>query len=1277
MILLSFLNFVNAAAQQGLIDKTFNTTDDGVNGDGFDKVVRTIALQKDGKLLVGGDYLNFNGNSLPFISRLNQDGSVDDSFELNDGFNRKIEQIIIQNDGKIIAVGSFNDFNGNSIGRLVRLNNDGSLDATFDTSLGAQNNIVYGVTQQGDGKIIIVGSFTKFGDVAMNRIARVLSDGSVDTSFNIGTGASGLVREVCVQADGKIVVAGSFASFNGVASNKIARLNQDGSIDATFMTGTGFDDNVTALDVQADGKILVGGTFTLYDGAMANKIIRLNTDGSIDATFLSGTGFSNSSVAVIKAIDNGNIMVGGGFTKDYNGIPVLKMVMLKANGTINTLFDIGSGPATATVYAFTSAADGSWFVGGSFSVFNSQNRGRLAKLDANGVLDVDFLSSNVGFDNSVYKTLPLANSQTMIFGNFNSFNGIPISKAARLNVDGSLDTTFNTGKSGANNTVRTAVLQDDGKIIMAGGFTSYNGNATSKLVRLLADGSIDTSFLNGIAINNQIYAMVLQPDGKIVIAGSFTKYNDAPVNKIVRLLADGSLDASFNIGSGADGTIDAVVLQNDGKMIIAGRFLSFNGTNYNRLLRLNTDGSIDTSFDTGTGFDKNVYTLALQSDGKIIVGGIFQNFNGVLIKRLLRLTTNGSLDTSFISGTGLSNGTVRSLLVQPDDRILIGGTFTGKYDGYPVKRLARLLANGTYDSSFFVDLNNTLYSTSFTAKGMLMIGGNFNSVSGIAKHRVARIKLCTDNTVWENQKWSNGLPTIYKSALFNSDYIASASIDACSCSIALDKSVTITSDETFSLRFDYSGLGTLILENNASLYQDEDEIENTATAFVVRKTTPILKFDYTYWSSPVADHTLLATSPETAMDKFFSFSPISNSWLGADPAAIMKVAKGYIIRGPQSFSDNLKEIHEANFIGVPHNGKKTIALGTALSHNLIGNPYPSAIDADVFLQKNASVMNGTIYLWSHNTPITNNNYTSDDYAVYNLLGGVGTAPSISAAANTSKPNGKIASGQSFFVSSTTDSGVVEFDNSMRVTAENSQFFRMIASQNKGKLSALEKHRIWLNMYTDEGFFKQMLVGFIDGGTASYDHALDGESFNGNKDINFYSISGEKQLAIQAKGLPFENTEEIVLGYETKIGGNYKIDIDEVDGLFVDQQVYLKDNMNNKTHDLKQGFYSFESDTGVFNNRFVLVFKNQTLNTDDFEESQSGTIVSVSNKYLNVTSDVLIKAIKIYDISGRSVYEQKAVNDNFITLEDFLSTNNVLLIKILLDNNKTVIRKVIY
>lgn len=177
---LTFISICNG--QQGMVDSTFNTYDDGHLEDGFDNIVRTVALQQDGNLIVGGDYLNFNGTSATYLCRLKPDGTIDTGFNSDLGLNGKVYTSFIQDDGKIIIGGAFTTYAGIIANRLIRLNLDGSRDITFNSN-GAGNGIVYDVMQQPDGKIIIVGSFTQYNGVTVNRVARILRDGSLDTSF--------------------------------------------------------------------------------------------------------------------------------------------------------------------------------------------------------------------------------------------------------------------------------------------------------------------------------------------------------------------------------------------------------------------------------------------------------------------------------------------------------------------------------------------------------------------------------------------------------------------------------------------------------------------------------------------------------------------------------------------------------------------------------------------------------------------------------------------------------------------------------------------------------------------------------------------------------------------------------------------------------------------------------------------------------------------------------------------------------------------------------------
>lgn len=1277
--LLSFLGSVFSNyvfSQQGKVDITFNSIDDGLKGDGFDGTVHALFLQSDDKLLVAGEYTSVNGNVSSHLTRLLSDGTIDETFNIGTGFNGNIYACNMQSDGKIIVAGNFTGFNGNSSGRLIRLNNDGTYDASFNTSIGATTGIIYDIALQPDGKIIIVGSFTKYNNVTVNRIARILPNGTLDTSFLTGSGSSLNITKARILADGKILLAGNFTSINGFLSNRMIRLNSDGSADTTFNIGSGFNDNVNAIEVLPDNKIILGGSFTLFNENIANRILRLNEDGTRDLSF-TGSGFTQGAVQVIKRDNSGNLMIGGSFTGSYNGMNVNRVVLLDSDGTVKSDFEPDSGPGNNSVLALAHDLEGSWYIGGSFSVFDVQNQGRLAKVNEIGELDISYLSAGIGFDNSVLKIISLENKKTMVFGKFSKYNNDSVSRIARLLDDGTLDNGFNTGQAGANNSITTAIKQADDKIVFAGSFTKYNDAQSNRIVRILPNGSIDNSFNIGNGFNAQVNIIAIQPDQKIIVAGSFDRYNNVAVPaRIVRLLPDGSRDFSFNVNLATDAAIQDVLIQPDGKILVGGKFGTFNGQSFSRLVRLNIDGSFDSSFNIGEGFDKIVYSLALQSDQKIIVGGTFLNFNNTAQKRILRLNQNGSLDTSFESGIGFSNGDVRTVLVQPDDRILAGGTFSATFKSNVASRFVRLLKTGDFDPSFNARLNKNLYTLSFTSDYRLLIGGDFNSISGISKHRIARLKLCLESTIWNGNSWSNGYPSGGKEIFFKEDFPNLVSSNVCSCNIEAGKTVTLINKNTLGIEFSYLGSGTLVLEDGASLYQSDDDMVNTGIIHLKRKTQPIVRYDYTYWSSPVKDQKLIDFSPNTLFDKYTSYNTELKKWDIDSPSNTMIVGKGYSIRGPQDYSITERSIFEGVFKGLPNNGKVEYDLVASGLFSLIGNPYPSAIDADIFLNVNKTKTAGALYFWTHNTPIADFKYSSDDYAVYNLVGGISTKAN-SAGEEDAAPNGKIASGQAFFIRSNV-SGTIEFNNTMRIAGQNNVFYKPIKSESFKNTTQFSKHRLWLNLINKKGVFKQILIGYISENSKS-DLRYDAESINGNQYADFYSIIGNKKLVIQGQTMPFKDSDKISLGYRIAEADNLAISIDHVDGEMSGKEIYLYDKLNDQICDLRQVNYDFDSEKGTFLDRFEIHFKNEKLSIPDFDDLKSTVLVSVKNKTIDITvKKQNLKTVSVFDINGKLLYRSKNLHEKEeLQIWNLKSSNQVLLVKIVLENNHVITKKIIF
>jgi len=673
----------------GSLDASFNP------GIGANSWVNSLALQPDGKVLIGGEFTNYNGISRNRIARLNADGSLDANFNPGTGVEgsfSSVESLALQSDGKVLIGGDFTDYNGISRNGIARLNADGSLDATFNPGTGADNTI-QSLALQPDGKVLIGGDFTNYNGTPRNRIARMNADGSLDATFNPGTGVGGgsfpTVLSLALQPDGKVLIGGEFTSNNGTPRNRIARLNADGSLDASFNPGTGVNAAVADISLQPDGKVLIGGFFSTYNGTSRNNIARLNIDGSLDASFNPGTGADNT-IRSLALQHDGKVLIGGWFSS-YNGTSRNYIAGLNADGSLDANFNPGPGiGANSSVRSLALQPDDKVLIGGRFTDYNGTSRNRIAGLNADGSLDAGF-NPGTGANDWVNSLVLQPDGKVLIGGQFFSYNGTPRKRIARLNADGSLDVGFNPGTGANNGGVESLALQPDGKVLIGGRFTDYNGTSRNRIARLNADGSLDAGFNPGTGANDEVIAFALQPDGKVLIGGRFTNYNGTPRNRIARLNADGSLDAGFNPGTGADLDVVALSLQPDGKVLIGGDFNNYNGTSRNKIARLNADGSLDASFNPVIGANNTIRSFALQPDGKVLIGGSFTTYNGTPRNRIARLNADGSLDDSFNPGTG-ANDWVNSLALQPDGKVLIGGWFTS-YNGTYRPRIARVFAN--------------------------------------------------------------------------------------------------------------------------------------------------------------------------------------------------------------------------------------------------------------------------------------------------------------------------------------------------------------------------------------------------------------------------------------------------------------------------------------------------------------------------------------------------------------------------------------------------------
>lgn len=729
-------------AQPGTIDPTFNTIDPGNGkGDGTNGDVMALAVQADGHIVVGGSFSRYNGPISENLLRLMPDGTIDPSFNCGQGPSQEVDAIAIDAEGRILIGGYFAEVDGNASAGVARLNSDGSFDPSFNVGTGS-GPPVRTLAIQADGKVVCGGQFTSFNGTACGRICRLSADGSLDPAFNTGTGFDGTVRSIVVQPDGKLLVGGDFDVFGSTVMHGICRLNSDGSVDPSFDTGNGTasGSQVWSIALLPDGRMMVGGDFDTYDGQPSPGLARVNANGSHDASFVVGTGMT-TEVRGLAVTASGQVMAVGMFVT-YNADSIARIVRIDADGTRDASFDPGEG-FNAPANTVAVLPDGSLLVGGEFAYCDRSGQSGCLRLSTSGAVDLTFNPGTGagGTGTSVRCIVVQSDERIIIGGTFRSFNGQLRRSLCRLNNDGSLDETFITGE-GFDGPVYAVALQPDGKLVVGGAFHEINGVAKEYFCRLNADGSLDAGFATSAnTFNGEVHAVLVLPDGKIIVGGNFDHWGSLARPGIARCTAAGGSDSSFDTGTGAIGTgVNCLALQPDGKIIVAGYFNGWDGDfGHGNIVRLNANGTTDDTFDPGSGAAGQVHALALQPSGRILIGGEFIYYNSEEQRHLVRMLSNGSRDLTFDIGSGF-NDHVHAIAAQSDGHILVGGEFES-YDGHPCVNIARLNSNGDFDGTFQAGTgcDSWVYALATPSETKALVGGSFVNYNGTGKNRIMRI----------------------------------------------------------------------------------------------------------------------------------------------------------------------------------------------------------------------------------------------------------------------------------------------------------------------------------------------------------------------------------------------------------------------------------------------------------------------------------------------------------------------------------------------------------
>jgi uncharacterized delta-60 repeat protein len=862
----------------GTLDPTFNPVADWYVG--------ALAVQSDSKILVAGFFTQLAGQPRRYIGRLYPDGSLDPTF--NPGASSLVSCLAVQENGQILIGGQFSQVAGHDCQGIARLNEDGTLDTTFTAQAGGSYPIVYSLAIQRDGKILVGGSFTALTGFPRNFIGRLNPDGSVDPDFN--PGANGMVNVFAVQPDGSIVVAGSFSALGGQSAWNIGRLNSAGVFDATFTPKP--NGNVFTLATQADGRILLGGYFTQLGNEPCAYIGRLNTDGTPDTGFNAtvGNGTNWPAINSLAIQPDGKVLVGGEFTS-LNGRSCRNIGRFTAtqpatqdlkvdldNGTITwlrsgtspevwrTIFDVaidgstwvslGDGqpinggwewhgatiPSGATIRArgFVAGSYGSgsaWFAetaigppaitsqpasrtnnagtgagfvvqaagtppltykwakdglaleetngitgthtsilclsnilgasAGAYSVVVSNAEGSVTSAVAtltvvDPYITAQPLSPNTGAGQTVTLQVLVAGTEPIKYQWRKNGIELPQGTGALLtlpdvtpadqgNYDVVVTNTFGSATSqvavvtltattdsfnpNANNRVLALAVQADGKVLVGGNFTQIAGQTCRGLARVNSDGSFDTSFNSGVT--GSVYCVALEPDSKMIVGGTFSAPGGQLPICIGRLNSDGSADDVFN--TTANGRVNCLAIQPDGKILLGGSFSSLCQQSRNFLGRLNRDGTLDPTFAPKIVYSgispPGIYAMALQPDGKIIVGGAISSLGGQTRNYLGRLNSDGSVDTAFNPG---ANNIVECFAFEANGRLLVGGEFT-TLAGQTCTNIGRLTLEGNLDTSFNPRANKGVWAIALQTDGKILAAGNFSTLGGIARTNIGRL----------------------------------------------------------------------------------------------------------------------------------------------------------------------------------------------------------------------------------------------------------------------------------------------------------------------------------------------------------------------------------------------------------------------------------------------------------------------------------------------------------------------------------------------------------
>ena len=932
---------------------------------------------------------------------------------------------------------------------------------------------------------------------------------------------------------------------------------------------------------------------------------------------------AGATIAAIRAAGGNNanklIIAGTGLTMGTVGTPMLKPSLIILNPGANVTVNAGT---TLTQYVDAASATNTitLFSSGAAFTTNLTNNGTINILGAS-------TRSGLNFSTGILAAGPPITTAKQVFnftnnGTFNVNMNIPSSNFAPIATsDGG---GYNV--SNAFNIVNTGVMSLTNSGTGTALYASQAYNAPP--LTLTNSGTLN---LNGATSSGSpTFANIPNIKASINNSGVINSNNEL-ANAVFTNTSTGTIAfANAAAGATANALVTGTFVTNDGKIQTGSGSAKLN--NIGLIAALSATSSVEPG-GSGKGiadFNKTgsavvLGKLVVQVAGNTAAGTDFDQIKNSFLDGGFDVT-GATLDVTGISGTAT-----------PVDIVLANGV--GTIAG-PFASVIGLTSGWSVDYSTAGKVQLVYSAASPTSN--LWTGGT--------------------STDWtDGTNWSAGVPdqnsdVTIGTGTFQPTIATNVNINSLAINVGATLAVTVNN---LTVTGAITNSGSMSLASNANLIQGGTTNTNAGNITVTRNSNALSRLDYTIWSSPVAVQELLAFSPATDLSRFYNYNETTNFYNAVTPSGTpFTIGAGYLIRMPNTaVTAPATQTFAGAFTGIPNNGnisKAVTYLDATHGYNMLGNPYPSTIDAQAFILANTLQIENSLYFWRKI-----NGAAGSAYAVYNSLGATTATPS------SALPNGTIQVGQGFFVKAKVGATSVSFTNALRVANTGNQFF---------KTKQVAKDRVWLNLSNTAGAFSQVLVGYTADATSGVD-MYDAKYFNDSATALTSNINNE-EYTIQGRQA-FDASDVVALNFKTDAAGDYTIALDHFDGVFATgQDIYLKDNTTGAETDLKAGGYAFTATAGVDNTRFSLKYQ-KTLKVDVPVFNDNSVRVYKNNGLLYVNSgSVAINNIKVFDIQGRLIAEQKEVKATTAIIKNLKATYQVLIVKITGEDNNVVTKKVV-